>query len=87
MTLEVVTTNGSVKFSPVDVLVSSSTGEETKELMRDSSIKAKGRAFAEAIRGKADKSLSLREALRDLVGFQGLLESGEAKGAVQAMEG
>lgn len=43
--------------------------------------------FAEAIRGKGDKSLSLREALRDLVGFQGLLESGEAEGAVQAMEG
>ena len=88
MNLEIVTTNGAVKVSPVDVVVTSKAGEERKEFARDSGVKAEVKAFAEAVaRGSADERLSPREALRDLVVLQGLLESGEAGGAAKAIPG
>lgn len=87
MNIELVTTNGSVKVSPVDVVVKSKNGEERTEFKREWGVKAEARAFAEAIQGKADARLSPEEALRDLEVLQGLLESGEAGGAVKAVEG
>lgn len=88
MNLEVVTTTGAVKVSPVDVVVSGKGGEEKKEFARDAGVKAEVRAFAEAVgRGSGDERLSPREALGDLVVLQGLLESGEAGGAVKAVQG
>ncbi len=87
MNLELVTTNGSVKVSPVDVVVNSKKGQERTEFARDSGVKAEVRAFAGAIGGEGDARLSPGEALRDLAVLQGLLESGEAGGAVQTVEG
>lgn len=88
MNLEIVTTNGSVKVSPVDVIVSKGGKEERTEFARDFGVKAEVKAFAEAVeKGGEDERLSPREALKDLVVLQGLLESGEAGGAVKAVEG
>ena len=88
MNLEVVTTNGSVKVSPVDVVVSGKGGEERKEFARDAGVKAEVRAFAEAVeKGSEGERLSPQEALGDLVVLQGLLESGEVGGAVKAVRG
>lgn len=87
MNIELVTTNGSVKVSPVDVVVNSSKGEEKSAFARDSGVKAEVRAFAEAIKGEGDERLSPREALGDLVVLEALLKSGEAGGAVKTVEG
>lgn len=87
MSLEVVTTEGSVRVSPVDVVVSKGGTEERSEFSRDPGVKAEVRAFAEAVgRGESDDRLSPQEALRDLVVLQGMLESGEAGGAVKGVE-
>lgn len=88
MSLEVVTTNGSVRVSPVDVVVTKGAKEVRTEFERDSGVKGEVRAFAEAVeRGSGDERLSPREALRDLFVLQGLLESGEKGGAVKTVEG
>lgn len=87
MNIELVTTKGSVTVSPVDVVVKSKDGEQRTEFARDSGVKAEVRAFAGAIEGRADERLSPREALRDLEVLQGLLESGEAGGAVKPIDG
>ena len=81
------TTNGAVKVSPVDVVVSKGGVEERKEFGRDSGVKGETRAFAEAVaKGVADARLTPQEALKDLAILQGLLESGEAGGAIKSIQ-
>lgn len=89
LSVEVVTTEGSVKVTPVDVVTARrGAAEEKKEFGRDSGVKAEVRAFAEGIgSGVLDARLSPEEALKDLTVLQGLLESGEEGGAVKAVEG
>lgn len=85
--VEVVTTNGSVYWNPTEVKVNTKDGEKTETFERSSGVKEEMKAFAAAIeRGNTEKNQTPEEALRDLEVIQRLLESGEAKGAVKAVE-
>ena len=85
--VEVVTTTGSVYWNPTEVKTKTKDGEKAEQFERSSGVKEEMAAFAQAIeRGKTEKNQTPEEALRDLEVIQRLLESGEAKGAVKAVE-
>ncbi|KAK3952816.1 hypothetical protein QBC32DRAFT_340361 [Pseudoneurospora amorphoporcata] len=85
--VEVVTTQGSVYWNPTQVKTKTKDGEKTEEFERSSGVKEEMAAFAKAIeQGKTEKNQTPEEALRDLEVVQRLLESGEGKGVVKAVE-
>lgn len=88
--IEVVTTNGAVRFSPREVTVTTrgADGARVDEVHSFESsgtgVKAEAVTFAESIEaGRIDSRLSPQEALKDLRIVQALLESGESLGAVK----
>ncbi|KAK1759840.1 hypothetical protein QBC47DRAFT_373165 [Echria macrotheca] len=88
--IEILTTAGSVVWTPVSVttVVKNEKGEmveEVKEFKAGSTgVDREVVAFGEAIRrGSLEARQTPAEALKDLEIVQGLLESGEAKGAVK----
>ncbi|KAL2018606.1 hypothetical protein VTK56DRAFT_576 [Thermocarpiscus australiensis] len=89
--VEIVTTNGSVVWSPTEVRTvarkqdgSAEKVEARKEFPYDSAVKAEVAAFARALEGgKADPLQAPSEALKDLEILQRLLESGDAGAAVK----
>lgn len=89
-TIELVTTNGSVRLTPgvVNVTRKGPDGEkveETKTFEFNSGVKAEVAAFAQSItNGKVDARQAPSEALKDLEILQALLESGEDSGAIKS---
>lgn len=88
-TIELVTTNGSVRLTPGVVNVTrkgpdDEKVEETKTFEFNSGVKAEVAAFAQSITdGKVDARQAPSEALKDLEILQALLESGEDFGAIK----
>ncbi|KAM0276300.1 hypothetical protein ACHAQH_006889 [Verticillium albo-atrum] len=84
--VQVVTTEGSVTMTPVDVKTvrrgkDGKKAEETKEFARCSGVPAELEAFGASLKeGKADGRQDTTQALKDLAILQGLLESGAAEG-------
>ncbi|KAL2152878.1 hypothetical protein VTH82DRAFT_4033 [Thermothelomyces myriococcoides] len=89
--VEIVTTNGSVSWSPTEVKTVAGKGdgsgdkvEERKEFPWTSAVTEEVAAFANGIAaGKLDDFQSPREALKDLEILQALLESGDEDAAVK----
>jgi predicted dehydrogenase len=84
---EVVTENGSVKMTPGDVQVVSSSGGEKSETKKDFKFNAavlpEIEAFAKSLQANVrDERQSPEESLADLVILQRMLESGEEEGQV-----
>lgn len=85
--VEVVTTQGAVYWNPTQVKTKTKDGEKTEDFERSSGVKEEVAAFAKAIeQGKTEKNQTPEEALKDLEVVQRLLESGEEKGVVKAVE-
>jgi len=90
--VEIVTTKGSVLWTPVSVKVVKDASlvvrsEVTKEFGQSTGVVEEMAAFAAAIeQGKLDERQTPLEALRDLEVLQRLLESGEENATVKAVE-
>ncbi|KAL0469561.1 NAD-binding Rossmann fold oxidoreductase [Neurospora intermedia] len=85
--VEVVTTQGSVYWNPTQIKTKTKEGEKTEEFEKSTGVKVEMAAFAKAIEnGQLEKEQTPEEALKDLEVVQRLLESGEAKGVVKAVE-
>ncbi|EAA30956.1 NAD-binding Rossmann fold oxidoreductase [Neurospora crassa OR74A] len=85
--VEVVTTQGSVYWNPTQIKTKTKEGEETEEFEKSTGVKEEMAAFAKAIeKGQTEKEQTPEEALKDLEVVQRLLESGEGKGIVKAVE-
>ncbi|PKS06036.1 hypothetical protein jhhlp_007870 [Lomentospora prolificans] len=88
-TIELVTTNGAVRMSPVEVTVTKrgANGEKTeekKDFEFNTGVKAELVAFAQSINaGEVDPRQTAEQAFKDLEILQALLESGEASGAIK----
>jgi predicted dehydrogenase len=83
--IEILTTKGSVAWTPKDVKVKTAENKdgETTLFEWDSGVAAEVHAFASSVEAKtADERQTPREALKDLEILEGLLTSGEAKGAL-----
>ncbi|KAG7142608.1 hypothetical protein HYQ45_000975 [Verticillium longisporum] len=84
--VQVVTTEGSVTMTPVDVKVAKrgqdgKKVEERREFTRSSGVPAELEAFGASLeQGTADERQNTAQALKDLAILQGLLESGAADG-------
>ncbi|KAK3984891.1 oxidoreductase-like protein [Cladorrhinum sp. PSN332] len=90
--VEIITTNGTVTWSPTTVKVvakksdGSGNEETTKEFGWSSGVKAEVAAFAQAIEdGRVAPSQTPEEALKDLEILQKLLESGAAGAALKTI--
>ncbi|KAK3492770.1 uncharacterized protein B0T23DRAFT_317220 [Neurospora hispaniola] len=85
--VEVVTTQGSVYWNPTQIKTKTKEGEKTEEFEKSTGVKEEMAAFAKAIEnGQTEKEQTPEEALKDLEVVQRLLESGEGKGIVKAVE-
>ncbi|EGO54186.1 hypothetical protein NEUTE1DRAFT_131795 [Neurospora tetrasperma FGSC 2508] len=85
--VEVVTTQGSVYWNPTQIKTKTKEGEKTEEFEKSTGVKEEMAAFAKAIeKGQIEKEQTPEEALKDLEVVQRLLESGEGKGIVKAVE-
>ncbi|KAK4182373.1 oxidoreductase-like protein [Podospora australis] len=85
--VEIITTKGTVTWSPRAVITATGKqGESKKEFGYNSGVQAEVAAFEKAVAaGKADPLQSPEEALKDLSVLQGLLESGDAGAAVKTV--
>ncbi|KAK4173039.1 hypothetical protein QBC36DRAFT_336639 [Triangularia setosa] len=84
--VEIVTTNGSVSWSPTEVKIVTKDGESKKEFEYSSGVGAEVAVFGQAIQegnGKVDGLQSPEEALRDLEVLEGFLESGAGGASVK----
>lgn len=90
--VEIVTTKGSVLWTPVSVKVVKDASlmartEQTRGFGQSTGVVEEMAAFAAAIeQGRLDERQTPVEALRDLEVLQRLLESGEENGAVKVVE-
>ncbi|KAF3354894.1 Endo-1,4-beta-xylanase [Verticillium dahliae VDG1] len=89
--VQVVTTEGSVTMTPVDVKVAKrgqdgKKVEERREFTRSSGVPAELEAFGASLeQGTADERQNTAQALKDLAILQGLLESATAAAAASAV--
>lgn len=83
--IEVVTTNGAVRWTPTQVQVTKQGAEkETTAFERESGVKAEVAAFGKSVESlKIDPLQTPEQAYKDLEILQGLLESGEAKASLK----
>ncbi|KAF5020451.1 hypothetical protein F66182_7530 [Fusarium sp. NRRL 66182] len=89
--IEIVTTNGSILWTPVSVksttkLSSGDSFDETRDFVYNNAVKAEFEAFSEAISTSTpDPRQTPLEALSDLALLQALLESAESNGSVKVV--
>lgn len=86
--LEIITTNGTVSWSPTEVKTVTKEGESKKEFEYSSGVGEEVAVFARAIKagtGKVDGLQTPEEAFRDLEVLEGLLESGSGGAKVKEM--
>ncbi|VBB80435.1 Putative Oxidoreductase [Podospora comata] len=86
--LEIITTNGTVSWSPTEVKTVTKEGESKKEFEYSSGVGEEVAVFARAIKAGTEKVDGLQtpeEAFRDLEVLEGLLESGSGGAKVKEM--
>ncbi|KAF2103695.1 NAD(P)-binding protein [Rhizodiscina lignyota] len=84
--MEIAMTNGAVAATPVDVIVKKKGAEDKIDFKKSSGVKEEVDAFAKSIlSGEPDPLLSPREATLDVEVIEKILQSGEQKGAPQAL--